>query len=79
MADLIGIVLVSAFLLGILVAAGKPLLHALRTGPVPPFSPGSAPLPGPPPGIGGDPSGVREPRQPTPSGAAGAIALDPDH
>jgi hypothetical protein len=74
----VGIALVSGFLFFVLVAVGKPLLHALRTGPVPRIAPEPFRLPDTPPGLDGGSAGVREPRRPSPSGTAGAVALDRD-
>ena len=72
-AEVVGIVALAAFTLLAFVAFGKPLLHALRTGPLPFVRPG--PFRPPPWGDDGETVGVREPRRPSPSGAEAAAVL----
>ena len=72
MGQLIGIIVVIAGFVFVLSIFTRPLLHAIRTGPVPqldlrPFGHG---------GNGETLDGVREPRRPGPSAGSAAIALD---
>jgi hypothetical protein len=72
MAEWIGIVIVVAVFVLVLSVFARPLLHALRTGPVPrldlrPFGHGED---------GDAVDGVREPRRPSPLAGGDAVALD---
>ena len=81
MVEAVEIVVVIAFFLLALAAFSRPFLHAMRTAslrwPMPWNSLKRGALP---PGREGDVGvGVREPRRPSPSGAAAAVALpEPD-
>ena len=84
MENALAVVAALGFLLFAVWALAKPFVHAIRIGGVrfgwPARFPSEQALPSEPPlpsdPSEGDPSGVREPRRPTPIGSAGAVALE---